>query len=670
MSDYIIEIEEPIPYILEISSDITDNESISIEVSGINTVSILSNEVIFVSDLPEGYPISWTVGDLPVSRLSGIVGQSGVYYSNGYVGLSGIPYNLIPVHNIISGSGINVTSNSGIFSIAVTGQFGLTGEQVDDRISNLLVAGSYAQLNYNDNNDQLTISVTGLQPSGNYSVVGHGHVVADVSGLQNILDNKQPSGIYASGIHYHNSSDITNFDGAVDSRISLANLQPSGNYSIVGHTHVSSNISDFNSSVSGLLPVKNISPGSGILVTNNSGDFIVAVTGQFGLTGEQVDDRVNDLLVGTNNIVLNYDDNLDKLTISTSGLQPSGNYSVVGHSHSISDVSGLQSALDNKQPSGSYAPLVHSHTSSNITDFSSSVNNLVSGVYAPLNSPSFSGVATVPTAPGGTNSTQIANTQFVRSEISNLVNSAPSTLDTLNELATALGNDPNFATTIVSGLGTKANLSGAVFTGSITIPSGNGNFNTLTVNNIAVSVSGHSHITNDIVDFYSSVSGIVNSGISTSLVAGTGISLDYYSNNDTLMISTSGVSLVGHKHVASEINDFDAAVKLIKLNDLAVPTGTVNFNNQRLINVGVALSGTDGINKNYIDNLLATTGIKGIASFDSGDFSVTSGVVSIKTSGIDNNQLAYSSIILGSTTMNLGSTYVVLNGVTIDGGSP
>ncbi len=45
----------------------------------------------------------------------------------------------------------------------------------------------------------------------------------------------------------------------------------------------------------------------------------------------------------------------------------------------------------------------------------------------------------------------------ITTAISGLVNSAPSTLDTLNELATALGNDPNFATTIATQIGTKAN---------------------------------------------------------------------------------------------------------------------------------------------------------------------------------------------------------------------
>ena len=52
----------------------------------------------------------------------------------------------------------------------------------------------------------------------------------------------------------------------------------------------------------------------------------------------------------------------------------------------------------------------------------------------------------------------IANKAYVDSKISNLVASAPTALDTLNELATALGNDANFSTTITTALGTKAGL--------------------------------------------------------------------------------------------------------------------------------------------------------------------------------------------------------------------
>ena len=60
------------------------------------------------------------------------------------------------------------------------------------------------------------------------------------------------------------------------------------------------------------------------------------------------------------------------------------------------------------------------------------------------------GETTVPTANVGNKSETIANTEFVQNTVANLVDSAPETLNTLNELARALNNDPNFATTITN----------------------------------------------------------------------------------------------------------------------------------------------------------------------------------------------------------------------------
>lgn len=133
-------------------------------------------------------------------------------------------------------------------------------------------------------------------------------------------------------------------------------------------------------------------------------------------------------------------------------------------------------------------------------------SNLNMSAYAPLASPGLSGVPTAPTATAGTDSNQLATTAFVQvvktslqqtisalsadsvgadavgtaagllsghnaesdphgykayvaqaisSAISNLVGSAPSTLDALNEIANALGNDPNFATTVLAALGNR-----------------------------------------------------------------------------------------------------------------------------------------------------------------------------------------------------------------------
>ena len=90
------------------------------------------------------------------------------------------------------------------------------------------------------------------------------------------------------------------------------------------------------------------------------------------------------------------------------------------------------------------------------------------GGKAPLASPALTGKPTAPTAAKGTNDTQIANTAFVAQTVATLVNSAPETLDTLQELAKALNNDPNFATTMLNLLAGKVGKNGDILTGGIT----------------------------------------------------------------------------------------------------------------------------------------------------------------------------------------------------------
>jgi len=96
---------------------------------------------------------------------------------------------------------------------------------------------------------------------------------------------------------------------------------------------------------------------------------------------------------------------------------------------------------------------------------------------APLASPTFTGTPTLPTGTiattqtAGNNTTAVATTAFVSTAVANLVDSAPSTLNTLDELAAALGDDANYAATITTALGLKAPLDSPTFTGTVVLPS-------------------------------------------------------------------------------------------------------------------------------------------------------------------------------------------------------
>jgi hypothetical protein len=76
---------------------------------------------------------------------------------------------------------------------------------------------------------------------------------------------------------------------------------------------------------------------------------------------------------------------------------------------------------------------------------------------APLASPTLSGTPTAPTPAVGTNTGQIATAAHVKASIDALVASSPATLDTLNELAAALGNDANYAATVAAALANRPN---------------------------------------------------------------------------------------------------------------------------------------------------------------------------------------------------------------------
>ncbi len=101
---------------------------------------------------------------------------------------------------------------------------------------------------------------------------------------------------------------------------------------------------------------------------------------------------------------------------------------------------------------------------------------------APLASPPLTGVPTAPTAAAGTNTTQIATTAFVSTAVADLVASSPAALNTLNELAAALGNDANYAASTATSIGLKANTASPTLTGNVGVGTSNSTSQSLKVN--------------------------------------------------------------------------------------------------------------------------------------------------------------------------------------------
>lgn len=128
-----------------------------------------------------------------------------------------------------------------------------------------------------------------------------------------------------------------------------------------------------------------------------------------------------------------------------------------------------------------------------------------STTYAPLASPALTGTPTAPTAGSGTNSTQIATTAYVDSAVSSLVSSAPELLNTLDEIAAAIGDDANFASTITTSIGEKmaksANLSDVADVTTARSNLGLGTMATQNANSVAITGGTIDGITIDGGDF-------------------------------------------------------------------------------------------------------------------------------------------------------------------------
>jgi hypothetical protein len=210
--------------------------------------------------------------------------------------------------------------------------------------------------------------------------------------------------------------------------------------------------------------------GNGVHTWNNL-PYLNALPSEIA---ELSQDALNIALVAGLHTSKTYDDELNTITIAST-LTNVDNTSDINKPVSTA----TQTQLNLKAPlaSPTFTGTVTLPSETSIGNISSEEISYVNGVTSsiqsqidlksPLASPSFTGVPTAPTAVSSTNTTQVATTQFVKTAVADLVNSSPSTLDTLKELADALGSDPNYATTISAALSLKAPLESPTFTGLV-----------------------------------------------------------------------------------------------------------------------------------------------------------------------------------------------------------
>ena len=165
----------------------------------------------------------------------------------------------------------------------------------------------------------------------------------------------------------------------------------------------------------------------------------------------------------------------------------------------------------------------------------------------------------------------LATETYVQNKIAEVVNSAPGTLDTLNELAQALGNDPNFATTMATELGKKAN----------------------TANLATVATSGSY---NDLSDTPT----IPSVGNGTLTIQKNGTSAGTFTANAT---TDETINIIVPTKV-SELTDDVVKGKYLSLTG-GTMTGNININNKTITNLKTPTADTEAANKKYVDDQIA-----------------------------------------------------------------
>lgn len=468
----------------------------------------------------------------------------------------------------ISGtSGISVDKNGNAYTVYTTGSFGLTSPQVQQ----LLNSG---------------VSINVISGTGNFNLLSVTGIPVSLSG------------------HTHTSSQITDFNASVNNLISVKNvsgsgyvnvlattgnyivsvsgLQPTGNYSLAGHSHLVSDITNFSSGVSGLLPFTGII-GSGYVNVNTL-------------------NRV--------------------ATISVSGLQPSGNYSVSGHTH----------------------------TASNITDFNSATSGLLAP-YALLSSGNFTNlyVTGIPVSLSGhTHSLSGISSGLIYDDNGNIFIGTDSGTVNLDIKGSLSVHDLSIFYYDI--LANKINAS-ELFAPIITtdgITGGSGNFSTLKVGGTDVSLSGHTHTSSSITDFNSSVSGLLPV---TNIIGTSGASVT--SSGTVFTVAVTGSFGLTTSEIQTLLNSG------VSINAVS---GTGNFNSLSVIGIPVSVSG-------HSHTLTIGSG-SGIAiTYDS---SQTLNIVGSGNSTVSYDNVNKTVLISSSSTTTATRGYEILGSgksiFTVDGG--
>jgi len=182
-------------------------------------------------------------------------------------------------------------------------------------------------------------------------------------------------------------------------------------------------------------------------------------------------------------------------------------------------------------------------------------STIAASTYAPISSPALTGTPTAPTALANTNTTQIATTEFVTGAITSLINGAPGALNTLNELAAALGNDSSYATTITNALSLKAPLASPTFTGTVILPNSTITTNMLADGSVTAIKIASGTITNTEISASAAIDQSKISGLATALNLKANLSSPTFTGSVTVPTPTADTHAATKGYVDSKAQD-------------------------------------------------------------------------------------------------------------------
>lgn len=233
-----------------------------------------------------------------------------------------------------------------------------------------------------------------------------------------------------------------------------------------------------------------------------------------------------------------------------------GDFASEVHTHAQSDVTGLVAALAGK------AALSHSHVSADITDFTAAVDALIAAV----------------------------------------VDGAPGALDTLNELAAALGDDANFASTVTTALAGKQPLDSDLTAIAGIAPS----------DDDIIQRKAGAWINRTPAQLKTDLS-LTKSDVGLGNVDNTSDANKPVSTAQQTALD--GKSNVGHTHAAADITDFDTQVRTNKIHQLALPTAATPMNGQIFTGLGAGTAAGHSVRYEQVVRLVDAQTIAGVKTF-------------------------------------------------------